>query len=39
VPEEAISDYVVNDTITVIYAQTDPDNVAFKKGFAQLLHN
>jgi len=32
VPEEALSDYVVNDTITVIYARTDPDNVAFKKA-------
>jgi hypothetical protein len=39
VPEEALRDYVVNDTITVIYARTDPDNVAFKKGFARLLHH
>jgi hypothetical protein len=39
VPEEALGDYVVNDTITVIYARTDPDNAALKKGFTQLLHN
>jgi hypothetical protein len=39
VPREALRDYVVNDTITVIYARTDPDNVAFKKGFARLLHH
>ncbi|GAA4507280.1 hypothetical protein GCM10023172_37650 [Hymenobacter ginsengisoli] len=39
VPREVLSDYVVNDTIAVIYARTDPDNAAFKKGFAQLLHH
>jgi hypothetical protein len=39
VPREALRDYVVNDTITVIYARADPDNVAFKKGFARLLHH
>ena len=39
VPREELNDYVVNDTITVVYARTDPDNVAFKKGFARLLHH
>jgi hypothetical protein len=39
VAREVLNDYVANDTIAVIYARTDPDNAAFKKGFAQLLHH
>jgi hypothetical protein len=39
VPREILSDYVVTDTTTVIYARTDPDNVAVKKGFTRLLHH
>jgi hypothetical protein len=39
VPRETLSNYIVNDTIAVIYARTDPGNVAFKKGFARPLHH